>query len=76
MGKNCQIFNITKLRGAKKNMNPSCDEYLKKKEEAISFQLIGSDLFCPPLVCVSTPMVHYIMWRMRTLLNQLIVSVS
>jgi hypothetical protein len=40
-------------------MNPSCDEYLKKKEEAISFQFVGGDLFFPPLVCVSTPMVHY-----------------
>ncbi len=44
---------------AGRTMNPSRDEYLKKKEEAISFQFVGADLFCPPLVCVSTPMVQY-----------------
>jgi hypothetical protein len=57
-------------------MNPSCDEYLKKKEEVISFQFIGGDLFCPPLVCVSIPMVHYYHVKNEDLLNQLIVSVS
>jgi hypothetical protein len=51
-------------------MKPSCDEYLKKKEEeAISFQFVGADLF-PHLWC------SIVMWRMSTLLNQLIVSVS
>jgi hypothetical protein len=72
VGKNCQIFNITKLGGAGRGetMKPSCDEYLKKKEEeAISFQFVGADLF-PHLWC------SIVMWRMSTLLNQLIVSVS
>jgi hypothetical protein len=48
-GKKIAKFIISQNCGGR-TMNPSCDEYLKKKEEAISFQFVGADLFCPPLV--------------------------